>query len=78
MQKTLYGNPTRCPRCNRLGSPKNGGYCRPCYEKIQIENKGVPLVRSSFKSSYGEGFVDKEWNPKSFGIVKNSFGVFEK
>jgi len=47
--------------------------------KNEIENKNAPpLVRSDFKTEFGEGFVDKEWNPKSFGIIKDSFGVIEK
>lgn len=77
MGQTLSASP-RCPRCNRFGSPKYGGYCWQCNEKLQKENKGIPLVRSQFKPNYGEGFIDQEWNPESFGIVKDSFGVIEK
>lgn len=65
----------RCPICNRYGSPKLGGYCRRCYDTISAENKGTPLVRKDFRPSYGEGFRDKEWTPKEFGIIKDSFGA---
>lgn len=78
MHKPLLRNPNRCPSCNRFGSPKYGGYCKQCNVKIQTENKDVPLVRSQFKPNYGQGFIDQERNPTSFGIVKDSFGVIEK
>ena len=78
LKDRLLRNPNRCPHCNRFGSSKYGGYCKPCHEKLEMENKDIPLTRSHFKPTYGQGFIDKEWNPKSFAIVKDSFGVIEK
>lgn len=68
----------RCPHCNRIGSPKIGGYCKRCHEKLEKENQNYSLTRKHYKTSFGEGFRDKEWHPKSFGIIKDSFGVCEK
>ncbi len=41
-------------------------------------NKKIPLVRSHYKPMYGDGFADKEWHPKKFGIISDSFGVCDK
>lgn len=74
----LPHNVVRCPHCNRLGSAKRGGYCKSCHKKLTIENQKIPLVRSHYKPIFGQGFVNQDWNPTSFGIVKDSFGIIEK
>lgn len=68
-------DPKRCPDCNRLGSYRYGGRCSPCYNKMIAETKDMPLTRSFYKASFGEGFTNKEWHPKEYGIVKDGFGI---
>ena len=66
---------TRCPECNKYGSPKYGGRCRICFEKMSKETKNAPFLRSSFTTPFGEGFSDKKWHPEEYGIIKEGFDI---
>ncbi len=68
-------NPNRCPDCNRYGSHRFGGRCKSCFAKMSSMTKNVPFLRQSFESLFGEGFTDKEWHPKEYGMLKNTFGI---
>lgn len=62
-----------CPRCNRYGSVKTDGFCRPCYEK-RYEEDGEKNAFADFTGMHDTG----GFFPESFGIIKDKFGYEER
>lgn len=66
------GNSTRCPVCDRFGSPALGNYCKDhvpeVEEKVEEEGKYV-----------GDGYpgfaTDRPFFSDSFGAIKDKFDI---
>jgi len=68
------GASQRCTLCGyKWGSVKTEGYCRTCYPK-RYDDDGDKNVFADFCDDH----VDKAFFPKSFGLIKNKFGLEDR
>ena len=65
----------RCPGCNKIGSPRLGGYCKICFpnnNKTWAQDR-TPMVRDWYGT---ESFFRKTpFISDKFGCIKDKFDI---